>query len=44
MRNRAKEHKTHSRFRDVGIKDKPGVNYVSEDSSGEEGVVCVAEW
>jgi hypothetical protein len=43
--NRAREGKTYSRFKEVSTKEKPGVNYVDEASSGEEeSMVCVAEW
>jgi hypothetical protein len=43
--NRAKEHKAHSQFNDTSVKEKPGVNFIKEDSASENDVeVCVAEW
>jgi hypothetical protein len=43
--NRAKEHKSYSRFKETSTKDKPGVNYVDEGStSDEETEVCITEW
>jgi hypothetical protein len=46
-KNRAKDQKAYSRFRDNGHKDreKGGVNYLEDNpASDEEGEVCVAEW
>jgi hypothetical protein len=43
--NRAREHKAHSRFKEISAKDKPGVNCVDGSSDSEEEVeVCVTEW
>jgi hypothetical protein len=44
-KNQAKDNKSYSRFKEVGTKVKPGVNYVDEGSSDEVSYeVCVAEW
>jgi hypothetical protein len=43
--NRPKDHKAHGWFQEVSTKDKPSINWVSEDASSEDdSKVCVAEW
>jgi hypothetical protein len=43
--NRSKDHKVHGWFKETSTKDKPSINWVSEDASREEdSEVCVAEW
>jgi hypothetical protein len=41
----SQEHKAYGRFKEITSKDKPGVNFVEDDSaSGEDTEVCIAEW
>jgi hypothetical protein len=41
----AKERKTHDRFKDIDRKEKPGVNFVEEDSGSDSEIeVCVTKW
>jgi hypothetical protein len=44
--NRAKEHKACGQFNESSSKEKPGVNYMEEDSVSDDdnAGVCVAEW
>jgi hypothetical protein len=43
--NRAKEGKSHGRFKEATRKGKPRINYMDEESASDEDIgVCVAEW
>jgi hypothetical protein len=42
--SRAREHKSYGRLKENSNKDKPGVNFVEEDSTSEDAIeVCIAE-
>jgi hypothetical protein len=42
--SRTREHKSYGRLKENSNKDKPGVNFVEEDSTSEDAIeVCIAE-